>query len=248
MSLEGKVIFITGASSGIGFATAKLLSEKGAKIMLTARREDRLKELRDSINSDNGEAAYQVVDVTKKDEVQKAVDLTIEKWGKIDVMFNNAGLMPLSFMDKLHVDEWDRMIDVNIKGVLYGIAAVLPNMKKRNSGHIINTSSIAGHKPFPGGAVYCATKFAVGTLTESLRMELQPNTKIKTTLISPGQVSTELFQSITDEDILNRFKSREPKTIPLKSETIAEAILYAISQPDEVDVNEIIVRPVTSHV
>ncbi len=240
-SLDGKVVVITGASSGIGEATAVKLAGEGAKVMLAARREDRLKEIADQIKSKGGaEIDFKATDVTSKQEVEELIAYTKEKFGPVDVLFNNAGLMPLSLMDKVKVDEWERMVDVNIKGVLYGIAAVLPEMKERNSGHIITTSSVAGHEIFPGSAVYSGTKFAVRIMMEGLNKELA-KTNIKSTSISPGAVATELTQTITDEDIINGFSKRQ--MTPLQSEDIANAVYYAVSQPEGVEVNEVIVRP-----
>lgn len=239
-TIEGKVIIITGASSGIGEATALKLASEGGKIVLAARREERLLQLKAAIEKQGGEAAIKVTDVTSRQEVQDLADFAIKTYGQIDVMFNNAGLMPLSFMDKLKVDEWDRMIDVNVKGVLYGIAAVLPHMQQQNSGHIITTSSVAGHGVFPSGTVYCGTKFAARIFMEGLSKELA-ETNIKTTSISPGVVETELSDFITDDDIKPRFEN--PDLPSLKSEDIANAVYYAVSQPAGVAINEIIVRP-----
>ncbi len=239
--IEGKTALITGASSGIGWATAKELANGGAKIMLTARREERLKELKKELENDGAAVEYKVADVVKREEIQSVADTMIEKFGQIDILFNNAGLMPLSFMKNLHVDEWDRMVDVNVKGLLYAIAAVLPDMTKRGAGHIINVSSIAGHMVFPGSAVYSGTKFAVRAISEGLRKELTGSSNIRTTIISPGAVATELTDTITDKEILAWFKDMELQ--PIDSEAIARATAYAVQQPDDVDVNEIIIRP-----
>lgn len=248
MPIEGKVVFITGASSGIGFSTAEILAKNGAKVIATARREDRLKELAQKVAAKGYELEYKVLDVTDKKAVIKAVDDTVEKYGRIDVIFNNAGLMPLSFMENNHTEEWDRMVDVNIKGVLWGIAAALPHMLKQNSGHIFNTSSIAGHKLFPGGAVYCGTKFAVRAISEGLREELHPKYNIRISTISPGPVATELTHTITDEKIIERFKNRKGIVEPLTAEEVADAIIYAINVPDTVDINDIVIRPTSSNV
>ncbi len=248
MIVEGKVVFITGASSGIGFATAELLAIKGAKVIATARREDRLIELAQILSAKGKEIEYKVLDVTNLQAVKDAVDATVEKYGRIDVIFNNAGLMPLSFMENTHTEEWEKMVDVNIKGVLWGIAAALPHMKKQNTGHIINTSSIAGHKLFPGGAVYCGTKYAVRAISEGLREELHPQYNIRVSTISPGPVATELTDTITDEKIIERFNSRKGTVIPLAAEEIADAVVYTINQPDHVDINDIVIRPTTSNV
>lgn len=242
----GKIALVTGASSGIGWATAKRLAKDGTKVMLTARREDRLKELRAEIENDGGTAAYQVADVVNRAEIQAVADAAIEKWGRIDILFNNAGLMPLSFMKNLHVEEWDRMVDVNIKGLLYAIAAVLPDMTARNAGHIINVSSIAGHVVFPGSAVYSGTKFAVRAISEGLRKEFKPGGNLRVTIISPGAVATELTDTITDQDIVEAFKDRPFE--PIDADAIARAVAYAVAQPDDVDVNEIIIRPTSQNV
>jgi NADP-dependent 3-hydroxy acid dehydrogenase YdfG len=239
--VKGKVIVITGASSGIGEATAKKFAREGGKVVLAARREDRLLKLKEAIEQEGGEAVIKVTDVTSYEQVEELAEFAIDTFGQIDVMFNNAGLMPLSFMDKLKIDEWDRMVDVNVKGVLYGIAAVLPHMQERNSGHIITTSSVAGHNVFPAGTVYCGTKFAARIFMEGLSKELA-QTNIKTTSISPGVVQTELASFITDPDIKPRFE--DPNIPSLTSEDVANAVYYAASQPEGVAVNEVIVRPV----
>ncbi|MFI8686545.1 SDR family oxidoreductase [Rossellomorea sp. NPDC077527] len=241
MLKNNKVAIITGASSGIGQATAKELASKNITVMLAARREDRLKVLKDEIEQMGGTAYYQVTDVTNVEEMEKLAQHTIEKADRIDVLVNNAGLMPLSFINKRKIKEWDQMVDVNIKGVLYGISAVLPYMEKQRSGHIINISSVAGHKVMPGSSVYSGTKYAVRAITEGLRQEMNASHNIRTTIICPGAVATELTETITDEDILKAFKDREMK--PLDSDNIAKAISFAVEQPDHVDVNEIIVRP-----
>ncbi|WP_175991474.1 SDR family oxidoreductase [Bacillus sp. Marseille-Q1617] len=236
-----KTAIITGASSGIGQATAKELASKGITVMLAARREERLKELQQEIQESGGKAFYQVTDVTNADEMEDLAKKTNEECGSIDILVNNAGLMPLSFMNKRKIKEWDQMVDVNIKGVLYGIAAVLPYMEEQKSGHIINISSVAGHKVMPGSSVYSGTKYAVRAITEGLRQEMNASHNIRTTIISPGAVATELTETITDEDVLEAFKQQEMK--PLDSENIAKSISYAVEQPEHVDVNEIIVRP-----
>lgn len=240
--LNGKVVIVTGASSGIGEAAAHLLAKNGARLVLAARREDRLESLKSEIEKNGGEAIYKVTDVTSRDQVKSLADAALEKFGKIDALVNNAGLMPLSFMDKLKVDEWDRMVDVNIKGVLYGIAAVLPHMKEQKSGHIVNVSSVAGHEVMKGGAVYSGTKFAVRAISEGLRKEVYED-NIRTTIISPGAVATELTDTITDDDIKEAFSSRFASLERLQGEDIAKAIVYALEQPDHVAINEVLVRP-----
>lgn len=243
--MKDKVIVITGASSGIGEATAQAAAEKGAKVVLAARRIERLEETVKRIREQGGAAVSFQTDVASQEDVQALADFTVSEFGTIDVWVNNAGIMPLSFLDKLKVDEWEKMIDVNIKGVLYGIAAAIPVMEKQKSGHIINVSSVAGHRIGLGGAVYSGTKFAVRAISEGLRQELSPKANIRSTIISPGAVKTELRHTITDEDALNILKKRVASTneIPLESKNIADAIIYAIEQPEGVSINEIIVRP-----
>lgn len=237
-----KSAIITGASSGIGQAAAKELAGQGYSVMLAARREDRLAELKQAIEESGGTAEYLVTDVTSADQMKALAKAAIEHFGRIDVLLNNAGLMPLSFMNKLKLDEWDRMVDVNIKGVLYGIAAVLPQMESQKEGHIINISSVAGHSVTPGSAVYSGTKFAVRAISEGLRQEIDPAMAIRVTIVSPGAVATELVNTITDDDVLNGFKEG-PEMEFLQAEDIARAIGYAVQQPAHVDVNEILIRP-----
>ena len=240
-NIEGKVVVITGASSGLGEATARLLSAQGASVVLGARRVDRLKSLADELTGAGGKALAITMDVTHRDEVNRLVDAAVQANGRVDVMINNAGLMPQSLLERLKIDEWDRMIDVNIKGVLYGIAAVLPYMKAQEAGHIINVSSVAGHKVGPGSAVYAATKHAVRALSEGLRQEVKPY-NIRTTGISPGAVATELPDSVTDPDAAERIrKFYAGSAIP--ADSFARAVAFAISQPEDVDVNEILFRP-----
>jgi NADP-dependent 3-hydroxy acid dehydrogenase YdfG len=240
-NIKGKVVVITGASSGLGEATARLLSAQGATVVLGARRIDRLQSLADELNGSGGKALAVTTDVTHCDQVKRLVDAAVQTYGRIDVMINNAGLMPQSPLERLRIDEWDRMIDVNIKGVLYGIAAALPHMKQQKAGHIINVSSVAGHKVGPGFTVYAATKHAVRALSEGLRQEVKPY-NIRTTVISPGAVATELPDTITEPDIAERIhKFYEAFAIP--ADSFARAVAFAISQPEEVDVNEILFRP-----
>lgn len=236
--IENKIIVITGASSGLGAETARHLSKLGATVVLGARRLDRLEHLASELGL-NPRAILRT-DVTDRDQVQALVNRAIELYGRIDVIINNAGLMPSSMLDKLHVDEWDRMIDVNIKGVLYGIAAALPCMKEQKSGQIINVSSVAGHKVGPGGAVYAGTKWAVRAISEGLRQEVKP-WNIRTTIVSPGAVDTELTTTITDKDIAQGMAKTYENAIP--ANTFARVVAFAISQPDDVDVNEILFRP-----
>ncbi|REG86176.1 SDR family oxidoreductase [Winogradskyella sediminis] len=242
MNLTDKVVIITGASSGIGEATAKKLAKDGAKVVLMARREDKLKALKDTIENDGGTALVVSGDVIKKDNFDQVVDATVKAYGKIDGLINNAGLMPLSFVEKLKTDEWEQMVDVNIKGVLNGVAAVLPKMKTNNGGHIINISSMAAHRYFPGGAVYCATKSAVKMFSEGLRQELAPKYGINVTSIEPGAVATELTDTITDEDIKENIQDMQNMTT-LEAEDIANAIHYALLQPNRVNINDIYLVP-----
>ena len=211
--INSKVVIITGASSGLGESTARRLADRGAKLVLAARREDRLKTLADELTAKGAEVLWQVTDVTDRKQVESLAASAKEKFGRIDVLINNAGLMPLAPLDALKVDEWEQMIDVNIKGVLYGIAAVLPIMREQHSGHVINLSSVAGHKVFPGGAVYCATKYAVRALSEGLRMEA--GDEIRSTNISPGATSTRLSCVLRRKSCKSAFrlKSRSARII-----------------------------------
>lgn len=240
-NMEGKVVVITGASSGLGEAAAKHLSALGATVVLGARRRDRIEKLAKELHDKGGEALAIAMDVTQLDQVKGLVDTAVEQFGRVDVILNNAGVMPLSPMDRLNVEEWDTMIDVNIKGVLNGIAAVLPYMKEQKSGQIINTSSVAGHKLFNGSAVYSATKFAVRALTEGLRMEVKPY-GIRTTIVCPGAVKTELLEHITEADIQQANKEYVG-AVGISPDSFAQVVAFAISQPADVDINEIIFRP-----
>jgi NADP-dependent 3-hydroxy acid dehydrogenase YdfG len=238
-NIKDKVVVITGASSGLGEATARHLANEGAKLVLGARRVDRLQALAKELSLPDGAAVQ--TDVVHREQVEALAARAVELHGRIDVMLNNAGLMPQSMLEKLKVDEWDRMIDVNIKGVLYGIAAALPHMIARKSGHIINVSSVAGHKVGPGSAVYSATKHAVRALSEGLRQEVKPH-NIRTTIISPGAVLTELAGTITDPDVARRVNSLY-ENVGIPADSFARAVIYAMSQPDDVDINEILFRP-----
>jgi NADP-dependent 3-hydroxy acid dehydrogenase YdfG len=240
-NIEGKVVVITGASSGLGATTARHLSAHRAALVLGARRVDRLNALAGELAARGGRSLAVATDVTRCDQVKRLVDLAVQTYGRIDVMINNAGLMPQSLLERLKVDEWDRMVDVNIKGVLYGIAAALPYMKEQKSGHFINVSSVAGHKVRPGGTVYSATKHAVRVISEGLRQEVKPY-NIRTTIISPGAVDTELPDTITDPDVaVSMRKFYDDIAIP--ADSFARAVVFAMSQPPDVDVNEIIYRP-----
>jgi NADP-dependent 3-hydroxy acid dehydrogenase YdfG len=238
MSIEGKVIAITGASSGIGEATAALLAERGAKVVIGARRMDRLEKLKSAITTNGGAVRARAVDVAKRADVQSFIDFAKAEFGRVDVLVNNAGVMPLSPMAELKTDEWDRMIDVNIRGVLNGIAAVLPGMKAQGSGQIINVASVGAHVVVPTGAVYCATKYAVWAISDGLRQE---NPDLRVTTISPGVVATELGNDISDPGTKSFLT--ELRKAALTPDAIARAIAYAVEQPDDVAVNEVIVRP-----
>lgn len=241
-SIKNKVVVITGASSGIGEATARLLAEKGAHVVLGARRIERLAELCKEIIAAGGSAQYQAVDVTDRANVQALVDYAVSQFGRVDVIVNNAGVMPLSRLDALKVSEWDQMIDVNIRGVLHGIAAGLPLMQKQQSGQFINIASIGAYAVSPTAAVYCATKYAVRAISEGLRQEAGAD--IRVTLISPGVTESELADSISDEG--GRAEMREFRKIAIPALAIARAIAYAVGQPADVDVSELIVRPTAS--
>ncbi len=238
--IRGKIVVITGASSGLGAATARRLANEGAIVVLAARRRDRIEALANELSTGERRVLAIETDVTNKDQVKALVDKTVETHGRIDVILNNAGLMPLSPIERLKVDEWDRMVDVNIKGVLYGIAAALPHMQRQKSGQIINVSSVAGHKILSSGAVYSATKFAVRALSEGLRQEVKPY-NIRVTIISPGAVATELIDQISEADIQSAVRARTTFAVP--ADTFARMVAFAISQPEDVDVNEILFRP-----
>ena len=242
--IKDKVAIITGASSGIGFATALALSKAGAKVAIGARRTDMLSKLEKKIKENDGEVYSQKLDVTKKNECNSFVDNVLKKWGTVDILVNNAGLMPLSFFKNLKIDEWDQMIDVNIKGVLYCTGAVITHMLENKSGHIINISSVAGRIVFPAGSVYCATKHAITAFSEGLRQEFSVRKNIRVTCIEPGVVATELTNTITDES-LQGFVESAKKMESLQAEDIANAIVYAVESPNHVNVNEILIRPTT---
>lgn len=239
--LNNKIVAITGASSGIGEATARLLAAKGAKVFVGARRTERLEKLVAEIQSAGGEAACMALDVTSLPQMEAFIKEATRLYGGLDVMINNAGVMPLSPLSARKVAEWDRMIDVNIRGVLHGIAAVQPLMEQQRRGHIINVSSIGGHAVSPIAAVYCATKFAVRALSDGLRQETDC---LRVTVVSPGVVTSELAETITDEsarEAMNAFRS-----VAIDPLAIARAIAWAIGQPDDVDVSEMVIRPTSS--
>lgn len=241
--VQDKVVLITGASSGIGEATAYLLAEHGAKVVLGARRTERLEKVAETIRSKGGTALVKTLDVTDRDDVAAFVRFATDSFGHVDVLFNNAGIMPLAPMSALKTDEWDSMINVNIHGVLNGIAAVLPAMEARGKGQIINTASVGAHAVFGGGTVYCATKYAVWAISDGLRQETQ---KIRVTVISPGVTTTELGHDITDE--FSQGVLKQLRQDSLSPDAIASAVLYAVNQPDGADVSEVIVRPLTSSI
>jgi len=241
--LKNKVALITGASSGIGYATSVALSKAGAHVAAGARRAERLKELEKEISDFRGaEILIHDLDVADRANCNSFVDAAVKKWGTVDILVNNAGLMPLSFFKNNKFDEWERMIDVNIKGVLYCTSAVLPYMLQKESGHIVNLSSVAGRLVFAGGTVYCATKHAITAFSEGLRIEFSPRSKIRVTCIEPGTVSTELLETITDES-MSRFIEASKKMETLQAYDIADAIMYAVQAPLHVNVNEILIRP-----
>jgi NADP-dependent 3-hydroxy acid dehydrogenase YdfG len=239
-NVEGKVVVITGASSGLGQATARLLAKHGAKLALGARRADRIQALVEELKTQGYSAIGVSTDVSQREQVQALVDAAVAAFGKVDVMVNNAGVMPLSLLEKTKVEEWEQMIDINLKGVLYGIAAVLPHMIPRKTGQVINVASTAGHRVSPTTAVYSATKHAVRALSEGFRQEMTPH-NIRSTIISPGASSTELQAGITDEEVADTLKSAGHPSLP--PEAFANLVLFAISQPEDVDINEILYRP-----
>jgi NADP-dependent 3-hydroxy acid dehydrogenase YdfG len=237
--IKDKVIVITGASSGIGEATALLLAERGAKVVLGARRLDRLEALADRIANVGSEAAYAATDVRRRDDLSDLVKLACERFGKLDVLVNNAGVMPISPLDELRVEDWEAMIDINIKGVLYGIAAALPLFRKQGSGHFVNIASTAAYRIVPNMAVYAGTKFAVRAISEGLRQEA--GDKLRVTIISPGSTRTNAAETMTNLEI--KAKLEEYREFAMPPEAIARAIAFAIEQPADVDVGELVVRP-----
>lgn len=241
MNSNQKVILLTGASSGIGEGIARHLAEQGHKLVLGARRTDRLASLCDELDREGASVDFLATDVTQRSDTQKLADFALEKYGRIDVMINNAGVMPLSPMSSMKVEEWDLMLDVNVRGVLYGIAAVLPTMQAQRMGHIINIASVGALTVSPTAAVYCATKYAVRAISDGLRQESR---ELRVTVINPGVVESELADSISDSVAREAMKSY--RQIALKPEAIARAVSWAIDQPGEVDVNEITVRPTAS--
>lgn len=239
---QTKTVLITGASSGIGEATARKLAADGHQVFLGARRTDRLQRLVEEISTSGGQAAFRSVDVTDLDDVRAFATTAHQRFGRIDVMVNNAGVMPLSPLDALKIDEWNRMLDVNVRGVLHGIAAALPVMQTQGSGHFVNIASVGAYEVVPTAAVYCATKFAVRAISEGLRQESAGD--IRVTTVSPGVTESELAETISDRTAREEMKSYRSVAIPASA--IADAIAFAISRPAEVDVNEIVVRPAAS--
>ncbi|GHP14600.1 oxidoreductase [Lentilactobacillus fungorum] len=243
MSVQGKVVIITGASSGIGEASAKLLAKNGAKVVIGARREARLKEITDQIIAGGGQAAYQVTDVTQPEQMQALVQLAKDRFGGLDVIFNNAGIMPSSPISALHINEWQAMIDINLKGVLNGIAAVMPIFTSQKHGQIITTSSVAGLKSFPGAGIYGATKFAVRNLMEVIRMEsAQEGTNIRTVTLYPAAINTELLHTITDQKTRAGMDSLY-NSVGISPAAVARVVNFAVDQPEDVNVNEFTIYP-----
>jgi len=242
--IKQKVVIVTGASSGIGYATALKLSKAGAKVAAGARRVEKLETLKNEVQKYGGEILVKKIDVTKKEDCDSFINFVTKTWNHIDILINNAGIMPLSFFKNLKISEWEHMIDVNLKGVLYCTAAVIPFMITKKSGHIVNISSVAGRIVFPAGSVYCATKHAVTAFSEGLRQELSQRYNIKVTCIEPGVVSTELPNTITDKSLESFVKSvKEMES--LKAEDIANAIIYSLDSPEYLNINEILLRPLS---
>lgn len=242
LNITDKVVVITGASSGIGEATARHLATQGARLVLGARRLDRLELLGSELRAEGANVQVKAIDVTSLEDTQSLVQAAVQAFGRVDVIMNNAGVMPLSRLDALKIDEWNRMIDVNIRGVLHGIAAVLPLMQKQRSGQIINMASIGAHAVSPTAAVYCATKYAVLAISEGLRQEVGGN--IRVTVISPGVTTSELADSISDPT--GKSQMQAFRKIAIAPDAVARAVAYAMAQPADVDVSEIIVRPTAS--
>ena len=240
-NIADKVVVITGASSGLGASTAKLLARHGAKVVLGARRKDRIDAVVQEIAAAGGTAIGFAADVTKRADVEALIQGAVDRFGRVDVLVNNAGIMAIAPIQLLKVEEWDRQIDVNIRGVLYGVAAALPHMQQQQSGHIINLASVTGIKVFaPGGTVYSATKFAVRALTEGLRMELHA-ANIRCTMISPGAIASELQDGSSDPSSATFVKEFYKIAIP--ADAVARAVLYAIAQPADVEIDEVVLRP-----
>ncbi|MDT8341606.1 MAG: SDR family oxidoreductase [Longimicrobiales bacterium] len=241
--LDGRVAVVTGASSGIGAAVAEVLAGAGAVVVLAARREDRLRMLADGIRDRGGRVLFRTTDVTDLPAMEALVRMAHQEAGPVDILVNNAGIMPLSPLSQLRTGDWHRMVDVNVKGVLNGIAAVLPGMLERECGHIVNVGSVAGRRPFPGGAVYAATKFAVRALSAGIQLELSAAKGIRVTDVQPGVVETELLDHIPDAELARSFAEGWAPRRKLRPEDVAGAVLFAVTAPEHVNVNEILVRP-----
>ena len=241
--LQGKVALVTGASSGIGEAVARALAAEGASVAMGARRLERLEAIAGEIRAAGGTALPRSVDVAVRAQVEAFAADALKAFGRLDILVNNAGIMPLSPVAAVRVEEWERMVDVNVKGVLYGIAAVLPTMLKQGSGHVVNIGSVAGRRPFPGGSVYSATKFAVRSLTAGMQLELSASKGIRVTDVQPGGVETELMDHIDDPDTRTRFEATWAGKEKLLAADVAAAVVYAVTAPPRVNVNEILIRP-----
>ncbi|MEX2467823.1 MAG: SDR family oxidoreductase [Gemmatimonadota bacterium] len=241
--LDGRVAVVTGASAGIGEASALALAEAGASVVLAARRKDRLEALAARIREAGGTALPHVADVASLDDVRSLADATLEAFGRIDILVNNAGLMPLSPMEEVRIEDWARMVDVNVKGVLHCIAALLPKMIEQGSGHVVNVGSLAGRRPFPGGTVYSATKFAVRSLSWGMHLELGAKHGIRVTDIQPGFVSTELMDTVPDPALKERWDEAWKGRRTLQPEDVARALMFAVTSPEHVSVSEVLVRP-----
>ena len=242
-ALDNQVAIVTGASSGIGEATARHLAREGATVVLAARREDELNQLKDDIEADGGTALVVPTDVTDRDAVQALAQKTLDAYGRIDILVNNAGVMPLTYLHNMQTDDWYKTVDVNVYGVLHAVEAVLPTMIEQERGHVVNVSSVAGRRVMPGSAVYSATKFAVRALSEGMRQELGPRYGIRVTCIEPGAVATELTQTISDEELMEDMKGMFEDLTPLESDRIAEAIVHATTAPPSTTVFEVMVMP-----
>ncbi|KGX85232.1 SDR family oxidoreductase [Pontibacillus marinus] len=241
-NLKGKTAIITGASSGIGQSIAEHLAQEGANVVLAARRKERLEELAKSIQNETSVQTKVIeTDVTNQKDMENLVKETKETFSSVDILVNNAGVMLLSFLKNDKVEEWEKMVDVNVKGVLFGIHSVLPTMLEQDTGHVINVSSVAGHEVFPTSSVYSATKYAVRALSMGMEKELS-KTGVRVTNISPGAVSTELPEHITDEEVISMFEDRKGR-VTLEADDIARSVVYAVTQPEYVNVNEVMVRP-----
>ncbi len=240
-NIQGKVVVITGASSGLGEATARMLNAQGATVVLGARRLESIQKIAAELTAKGGKALAIATDVVHQDQVKNLVDSAVNAYGRLDVLINNAGLMPHSPLERLKVADWEQMIDVHLKGLMYGIAAALPHMIRQNSGHMVMVSSVAGHKVRPGSAVYAATKTAVRVIAEGFRQEVKPH-NIRTTILSPGAVATNLAESITEPDVQKAVRDFNVE-YAISADAFARAVVFAMGQPDDVDVNEILFRP-----